>query len=464
MGMRWLVALGLLIAVAAPGCGPRCADIAARQRAMTGRIAVVAGAHAQVDIPFARANAVLAAVLRDQPVTAPLALPRLGPFALATRPLTATARTVELRPGPPDRVRFAIRVELADADQPITTLAIVAEVAPRFTPNRGFSDLTISFGPHELVDVKPELGAGAGRALVDAVARWLPPAVRDRLPHSVLDQAASRLAEYLTGEAYALLRGALLNRLGELTRLEFRLPDLPIAYIAIASRDDRLTVDLTTNLPIRRSLAAAHPPSDEITVRISASTAAELANWSIDHGRLPAHYTRELEPRPDGDHRPFFDYLASDVRRPVKVHVFGACEYFQVGLRLQLAIAGDKLDVAVLDRLVEHAEAAAPLELALWLKQLVQGAVDRSYRAAAKTTLTVGGRGFETHVIAAAMVDDELDFALQITPGPRIVGGTASLAGRPLHDEAIDQARADRSSRCRGSRFVGYDVACLGIR
>jgi hypothetical protein len=42
------------------------------------------------------------------------------------------------------------------------------------------------------------------------------------------------------------------------------------------------------------------------------------------------------------------------------------------------------------------------------------------------------------------MVDDELDFALQVTPGPRIVRGAASVTGRPLHDEAIHQPRADR--------------------
>src|SRR3954469_22523543 len=97
--MYRLVAVALSFAVAVPGCGSRCAEIAIHKRALTDRI-VIAEPHAQVDLPFARANAVFAALLRDQPVTAPLALPRLGPFTLATPALTATVRTVELRRAP----------------------------------------------------------------------------------------------------------------------------------------------------------------------------------------------------------------------------------------------------------------------------------------------------------------------------------------------------------------------------
>ncbi|HEX7843413.1 MAG TPA: hypothetical protein VF469_38335, partial [Kofleriaceae bacterium] len=248
-----------------------------------------------------------------------------------------------------------------------------------------------------------------------------PPALRDHLPRAVLDRAAEQLAEYLTGKAYDLLRTTLLHRLGELTRLHIRLPALPITRTAVASTPAALTVDLTTNLPVRRGLAAAPPASEEVVVRISQSAAAELANWSITHGHLPEHYTRGLEPRPDGEYRPWFDYLADDARRPVKIHVFqerGGCSYFQVGLRYQIALAGDKLEVDVRDRFVEAADASPAIELALWLKQLILGSVDSSYRAAAHTRLTVGGRPFEARVLGAAVADGDLDFVLRFAAAP----------------------------------------------
>jgi hypothetical protein len=440
--MRWSVAVSMSIALTAAGCGSRCAEVLARKRALTERTAIAAGPHAQVQIPLARANALLAAIVHERPLRAPIELPRLGPFTLPVRELTATARDVELRPAPADRLRFAIRVELADPQQPITTLAVIAEVVPQLSRTASASELVIGFGPENLVSVKPELGPDAGRALVDAVARWIPAAVRDHIPRAVLDQAARQLAEYLTGEAYTVLRSTLLHRLGELTRLGIRLPALPIAGTAIASSPDAVTVDLTTDLPVRRGLtsnALRSSRSNDIVVRISESTTAELANWSIDHGYLPQRYTRDLEPRPDGDHRPYFDYITEDRQRPVKIHVFGdrgSCEYFQVGLRLQLAIAGDALDVTALDRLVEVADASAPIELALWLKQLVQGAVDRSYRAAAHTRLSAGGRAFETRVIGAAVNEDELDFALEVTPEP---------GAPPLIVPSSAQAMGDRT-------------------
>ena len=96
------------------------------------------------------------------------------------------------------------------------------------------------------------------------------------------------------------------------------------------------------------SLAVRADASNEVTVRISASTAAEIANWSIDHGYLPQHYTRDLDPKPDGEYRPRFDYVAEDKPRPVKIHLFqdrGGCSYFQVGMALRVDASDDQLNL-----------------------------------------------------------------------------------------------------------------------
>jgi len=94
------------------------------------------------------------------------------------------------------------------------------------------------------------------------------------------------------------------------------------------------------------------------------------------------------------------------------------CAYFQVGLRFDIGLAGDQIEVAVHDRLVEAADASTALEVALWIKQLIQGSVDNSYRAAARTELTIGGRRFAARVLGAAASGDDLAFTLGFAPAP----------------------------------------------
>jgi len=402
------------------GCGGSCPEIAAERRVLDERTTAAPGPHAQVQIPLARANAFIAELLHDQALEVPLTLPTLGPFALPARELTAIAREVRVRPAPPGRLRFAIRLEIDDARQPLTTLDLETEVVPELVRDASGAELVAGFGPGNLLAVRPELGGDAQRVLGAAIARWLPAAVRDRVPAVVLDRAAGALGEHLTGAGYRLLQATLLRRLGELTRLRLRLPELPIAQVAVSSSEqpaERLIVDLTTELPVRRALPAAGPPGDEITVRIAGSTAAELTNWAIEHRQLPQRYTRDLEPAADGEYRPRFDYLAEEPVRPIKIHVFqerGGCSYFRAGLRPELRIVDDKLEVTTLDQLVELAHASRVLEAALWLKQLIFGSVDHARRAASHTRLTIGGRTFTARVVQAAVNNDALEFELRL--------------------------------------------------
>jgi len=418
------LALGLAALAAATGCGANCAEIAARRRALTERAATAAGPHARVRLPFAHANRLIADLVRDPALRVPLGAPgsaRLGPLTLPVPELTAVVRRVELQPAPDGQLRFAIDVELDDAGQPVTALTAVTDVRPELVRADGGSELVAGVSADSLRGVRLHLRDQDGRALADAVVRWLPPALRGALPRTVLDAAAAKLAEYLADQAYEALRTRLLGRLGELTRLRIRLPALPIAQAQLSSTPDALTVDLTTDLPVRSGLATAAPASGDVVVQISESTAAELTNWSIARGHLPQHYTRGLEPRADGDYRPYFDYVAADHRRPVKIHVFedrGGCSYFEVGLRFELGLAGDQLAVAVHDRFVEAADASTALEVALWLKQLVQGSIDGTYRAAARTELTIGGRRFAARVLGAAVTGDDLAFTLGFGAAP----------------------------------------------
>jgi hypothetical protein len=441
--VRVAALVGIAALAAGAGCGSRCREIAAERDALARRSPTAAGPHLQLRVPLATGNALIAETLRERPISAEIALPRTLPVAVPGGGLTAVAREVRLLPAGPDRVRAAIRLEIRDADGPITWLAVEAALAPVLVREAGGAQVVIGFGPRNLEHVRPELAPRAERALADAIGRRLPRAIRDRVPRALLERAGGRAASYLAGAAFDLLRAALLGRLGEMTRLRVRLPDVPIRWASLRTRGDALEIDVATDLPVRRGLVAdagaRQPPgsatapaaaapaaataadADALSLRVSGSAAAELANWAIERGRLPRHYTRSLEPRPDGQYVPRLDYLAGRAARPLVVHVFqerGGCSSFQVGLRPRLSVRGGRLAVDLLDQRIERVRGPAHLEIAVWLRELVTRSVDHTRQLAAATEISVGGRRFTARVVAAAIAGGELRFALRVSPAP----------------------------------------------
>ncbi len=376
---------------------------------------------------MARANEVLAATLADEPVEeaiGPHLLPRGLPLRLPD--LLARVREVRLVPAPAGRVGLAIQIEIRDAGREVVTLDLRTEVTPEVVRARGETRLEMGLGADNLVAVKPELGPDATRRLTDALAGWLPEGLRQRVPRLVLERGARELARHLTGAVYRALRSTLLARLGEVTRLRIRLPDLPIASVAVRSSVapvDALEVNLVTDLPVRGSLAAARSTaaSDQIELRLSGGAVAAIANWAIERGRLPRRYTRDLKPRPDGQYRPVFEWVGARARRPLEIHIFqerGGCSYFAVGVRPEISIAGGQLVATLRDREIERVRGPAILEIAVWLRSLVSSAADITRRVAAATQLEAGGRRFDTRIARAALAGDELILELAIAPAP----------------------------------------------
>lgn len=413
--LKSLIALVLV----ASGCGSRCKEVHSARDALANRAPTAPrGTDVRVTIPFERANTLFAEALAARPLLMALPAPSLGPIELTIPEIIGTVREVRLLPGAAGKIRFAIRVEVTDAAAEVAMLAVIAEVEPRLERSHGTTALIIGFGPENLVSVKPELAPEAKSSLGGAVSRWVPERIRGKVPKLLLDAAASKLGKHLTGEAYEALRGTLLKKLGELTRLHLRLPDVPIAKVDIRSTTTLLVADLVTDLPVRRGLAPARDDATEVGVVMSGSTVAELSNWAIDHGHAPRWYTRSLTPSATGEFRPRFDYVAEDRGHPIKVYAFqdrGGCSYFRVGVRASIALAGDQLTVTALDRELEASAANPVIEAAAWVKYFLTGSIDRSKRVAAHTQLTVGGRALETRVVGATLVDDELRFALKLT-------------------------------------------------
>lgn len=464
-----VASFGALSSAATLGCGSRCTEVAAARDALIQRRgAPDRGSDVRVVLPLARADALLAEVLRDQPVTVPLPAPQLslGPVRLAMPvELVAVARQVRLRPGPPDKLRFAIELDVVGAGEKLTSLAMVAEVTPQLDRKDGAAELSIRFGLENVLEVEPVLDPDSPAALARAVLRWAPAALRDRLPRSVVESTAKQLADHLAGAAYQKLRSTLLPRLGEVTRLRLRLPDVPISTFTVHSNDrtkrpgmgqpwqdspaitsggDALIVEILTDLPVRRGLRPLSPAviGEAISVQLAPSATAELSNWAIDQGHLPRWYSRDLTPRESGEFRPRFDFVPEDAAHPFKVYAFqerGGCSYFRVGVQAHIAIVddrgarsdrGDRLVFTAIDRVLEAASANPVIEAAAWVKYFLFGSVDLSKRLAATTQLSVGDRRFETRVISAGLSDQALRFDLELKVAPARESAAAEATSR----------------------------------
>lgn len=419
-----VLAAALALALGASGCTSRCARVASARAALLAREpAGQRAADGVVTLPFARANALFAELLAQKPLRIALEAAELGLLRVAVPAgLAVQVREVRLEPAPAERVRLAIHLTLSDAEEELTTLTGVVELEPELVRHSADTSLVLALSPEKLLELSPDLGARPRAALARALSRWLPAPLRGKIPASALDAAVAELGQALAATTYRAVRRNLLSQLGELTRLTLRLPDLPLERTALRSLQHpvpALELELYSSLPIRplASPASPRPNGEDITVELTASTAAELANWAIARGLAPRWYTRDLAPSPRGEFRPLFDYRAEDRAHPWKIASLqerGGCSYFLVGARAELAVRSEKLEVTVTDRQLEAAETSWLMRAAAWLKFLLTGAIDRSRRVAAHTELTIGGRTLRSEVVSAELAHDRLRFGLEL--------------------------------------------------
>lgn len=423
-GMR---VLALALVAAHAGCSGPCKQVHAEWAAVRASRPPAADAHVRLQIPYAEANRLITSALGEE-LEAPLRLEALALVAPELAGLRLVAREVGLEPGPPGRVRFTVRLELRDDQGLLLGLRAVADAAPDVELGEdGGSAVTLGLRPDQLVTLEPELGARAAAALGAALVARVPSLAK--MPRFAVDRGAARAVEELVERGHDLVRGTLLGRLGELTRLRFAIPAVPVERVELTSLTapaPALELAVFTALPVRAGVATAVPAAEGITVHVSGSAAAELANWAIETGHAPPRYTRKLEPKEDGPYRPHFDWRADHAERPLLVHMFAldgtGCAHFAAGARPHVEVKGGKVHARVENRKLERSIGPPLLELLADLNGFFQRSVSRTKSAAAGVTLTLGGRPVELSLTSAEVTTADVHASFSIRVAPAVAG------------------------------------------
>jgi hypothetical protein len=418
--MRVFAIAGFVVAAVQLGCSGPCKQVQAEWAAVRASRPPAEAAHLRLQVPYAEANRLITSVLGET-IEVPLRLDALALVAPELAGLRLVAREVALEPGPPGRVRFTVRVELIDDRGLLLGLRAVADAAPDLELGEdGGSAVTLGLRADQLVTLEPELGARAAAALGTALVARVPSLAKT--PKLLVDRGAARVVEELVERGHGLVRTTLLTRLGELTRLRFEIPAVPVQRIELGSLTaptPALELALFTALPVRDGVAAAVPAAGGISVHVSGSAAAELANWAIEEGHAPRRYTRKLQPDDDGPYRPHFDWRAGQAERPLLVHLFAlegkGCAHFAAGARPHVEVEGGKVHGRVENRKLERSVGPPLLALLADLNGFFQRSVSRTRSAAASTRLTVGGRPVDLVLTSAEVTsaDVHLGFAIR---------------------------------------------------
>jgi hypothetical protein len=423
-GMRAIIAGLAILVVFVGGCGGPCKQIARERAALLGRSDSAPGAHARIQVPFAIANAMLAELVKDEPEL-PLDYGKLGPLAAFVPHLRGIVQGVELVPADPGKVGFAVRVSIVDDTGELLALLGRGDAAPviEHAPDGG-TKLAVPIRADQLTRLEPELGPRAAGKLGELLAKRLPSAVRDRTPQFLIDRIAKEVAEEAATQAYRLLRGAALKRIGELTTLRFGLPPAPIARVDVESRPGpvpALELAIVTALPVRAALAVAPPAEpDAVTVAISGSAAVELANWSIAHGRAPQRYTRSLEPARDGTYVPHFDWRAGDAERPLVVHMFkveDGCAHFAVGAKPFVEVRDGKISARIENKRLEAADASLAFATLARIKGAFDDSTSPTKQVANVAGFTIGDRDVTTRLVRAEVAGDDIRVSVAVALG-----------------------------------------------
>jgi hypothetical protein len=409
--------LAALLGLAVAGCGGTCRRLEKDRQRFLARTEATADPHLELSVPFQAAEEILGARLHE---IAPLPLRLQLPSALAGYfgQLELRPRKVKLRPAETGRLAFRLVFEVRDRDQDrkVFDISVDVEIEPEVDLEQ--RQVVIAITPDCLGQAKPEISKDAKRELGGMVWDRIPKAARLLIPRKTVDDAAAGVVKKLVSSFYEMSKDKLLSRLGDLSRIALKLPDVPLASLAIESKGEpagTLRLLLVTSLPVRTGVRPGQAPADRIAVRLSGPTLAELVNWGMANGLVPDRYDAKGKAKADGELRPGLDWVPG--KRPMKVFLWDltdTCMRLTLEADAELGVKDGKVLFEAKDAEVTDIEAAAFVKAGVWFHLLWKDAFALARKTEARTTLSVAGQEIDVGIATAELIEDEIVLGLDV--------------------------------------------------
>ena len=212
----------------------------------------------------------------------------------------------------------------------------------------------------------------------------------------------------------------MLKPLGEITRFQFKLPDVPIERITM------LSTPSAWQLGVRTSLAAdgLEPKdvklgADQVRFSISSDALAKLGNWAMAKGKLPNSYSRKGKPDKSGDFVAGLGWGRD--RSPLKVKMWSkntagsaTCLFVQAGAKPTVGLKGKKIKFGFKEGRIEDVIGPPFINQAMQLMGISKRVFSFSKSIALKQKLRVGSSKVGFTLEGAQFTGDALQFDLRM--------------------------------------------------
>jgi hypothetical protein len=405
-----LAVLGLFLA---SGCaGKACRDTRAAFESFENRRAVATQPHARLTIPYRTLDLLLAAQVRRLP-GADVPLPAVAGTSLGT--LRAQVEGLRARPGAPGTLGLTIGVGLRSGNRTLVGFELDADVRPSVDTVNGV--VLVPLRGEDLRGVRPRIGPGGTRALVDHLHGQLPAPARAMVSKGQLTQILDGALQQLTTQASDRLVRQIGGQLGTIATIELDLGNLPLRTVELRSAPDAVVFGIVTPLPITKGVGLEPDTAQPQTValRLSGDAVAALANHALRTGLVDDRYDDAGEPDPRGRWTPRLDWREGS--QPMLLNLWCLqrdCAHVQLAGTAQLGVRGGQLEFRTVDARIVKVRGSSKVRAGVFFSGLGRRTFAWVEKLAGAFSFDAAGQPITARIMTAELHHDELLLILAV--------------------------------------------------
>lgn len=419
-----LFALAAALLLAASSCRTTCEEIKELRGDFLDRVAhPTKQPHIVIALPFKLVNKVLAARVKKLK-SGTVKIPLVGAVAPGLDRMTVRAEEVKVVGVTDGKVVFRIALLFGVGNTELFGAKLDVEAAVKYDRRRG--NLELAFHGESLRAAAPlKITRSVADKVADTVLARLPDIPASVLRGSDLGKIVHRGVNDLLKNLHESLPKSVLGKLESVATIRIAMPVFPVDAVELQATEtdagDLIDIQLFTALPVtdgtwaETSLPRRYPKG-RFRVRMSGSAVAELANYGMALGHIPARYSLQGKPDKKGEYTPGFGWSLG--KRPLKTTLWKTeepCKEIRLGGTPSLAVVRRKLVADVTGVKVEEAKGPAGFQAGAWLQSLWTPGLQFSRSAATSIKFDLGGQKMTTRVVDAKVGQNEfiLDLTIQ---------------------------------------------------